>query len=256
MRPMLIPADAPTATCDARLVRPRDRRPRRMRDRARSATALVPCLASMAATACWLAGLAACSKTSREPGAAESGSAVARQAEPPPPVAPSASASALPMSSDEDCRKARACVDFGACTSRDGRCAATSSEDCARSEWCKRVGNCAAHDGQCVVAATTDAACRSKHGEAGKDLCANEGLCTARDGVCEAATAEDCQKSELCLNRAACTPKDGRCALTSEADCRQSLGCKASGLCKYQETRGTGRCVPEKSTQEGDGHQH
>ena len=210
------------------------------------------------ALAAWaLSGLAGCSKCQPSSGGTGSASAIGPLAAPRPSgAAPSASLSGSPMQNDDDCRKARACVEFGACTYKDGRCAATSDEDCAHSDWCKRVGDCAAHEGICMVPAKTDADCHGKHGEAGKDLCATEGRCTARDGACDAVHDEDCQKSAVCRERGSCTVKYGRCAVTSEADCRRSLGCTTAGLCKFRETRGVPTCVSDKESEQGEGHSH
>jgi hypothetical protein len=211
----------------------------------------------VAVAGCGAWGLAGCSKGQPSSGGAGSASAIGPLADlPPSSAAPSSSLSGSRLQSDDDCRKARACVEFGACTYKEGRCAATSDEDCARSEWCKRVGDCAAHEGICMVSAKTDADCHGKHGEAGRDLCATEGRCTAREGACDAVHDEDCQKSVVCRERGACTVKYGRCALTNEADCRRSAACTTAGLCKYRETRGVARCVSDKEPEEGEGHSH
>ena len=77
-----------------------------------------------------------------------------------------------------------ACLRFGMCTAKDGKCVAASDEDCKNSatrwmtEGRKTLGACTAKDGECV---------------AGKDedclptpACQDKGLrhCTAKDGKC------------------------------------------------------------------------
>lgn len=171
---------------------------------------------------------------------------------------PPSSGTAAAVRSDADCRQARACVDFGACTFRDGRCVATRDEDCKAAAFCERAGRCKAHEGVCVIGAATDAACRRGHGRAERNPCRREGRCTAEDGVCVARTDEDCEKSEVCAQFAACSAKDGTCQLLGEEDCKRSAVCRTGGRCVFEEVRGQALCVKPDETDEEDhsGHQH
>jgi hypothetical protein len=162
--------------------------------------------------------------------------------------------------SDEDCRRSRACREFGACAERAGRCYAKTDADCARSMFCKQAGQCKVHKDRCVIAAASDDDCRRDHGANGRNPCKLSGYCTARDGVCLAGSDEDCRQSMACSQSATCTAKDGECVLASAKDCEQSVLCKHGQLCLFKLVEGQGVCYSDKDEDDehGDhqGHEH
>ena len=159
------------------------------------------------------------------------------------------------VKSDEDCRRARACQHFGACSYRDGGCYAKTDADCAKSQFCQRAGQCKVHKDRCVIGADSDADCRRNHGKTGRNPCKLSGYCTALGGVCVATSDDDCRQSLACRQSAACTAKDGECLLTSAQDCELSVLCKHGKQCLFKLVDGRGVCYEDKEP-EHKGHNH
>ncbi|MCC6525074.1 MAG: hypothetical protein IT373_20635 [Polyangiaceae bacterium] len=127
----------------------------------------------------------------QEPPCAPTGRACAYEGQCTPAAAPSvepvgagSSGSAAPAvpcqaASDEDCKKARVCRDWGACSARAGVCVATRDEDCEASYIGRRAGQCSvdADAGRCVV--ENDADCKRA------EVCVRERKCKAEEGWCK-----------------------------------------------------------------------